>query len=408
MRREPAAQLRGVALEPPDACRGLHRQIGFDGPRVVLTMALQHGHRRDFELGGLPFEVHPRPTPMLGRVAGELHAIDGEHLAPDQPLGVADRDHRSEHPRDVRAQRAHEVRDRREMRTGIAAQGNEPHMLATGPLDPAAAHAPLGVREEHHLQDHRRRIRRGACLVVPKARIKCGQIDRVIEQMIQRMLERPWQQLPREIHGQEARVGIDVLVVSHGRRGKRRRRDDALNCSATINCTMNAAAPGYTRGFSTASAGHGSRDDHVGGDVAKLILTLVGAFTFLLGGYHCNVLWERYSGGQLPSILVGGYLSNIHALATAMGTPALALQATGLLALGAFTIARGRILSEQRLKSTPLDYGLAAVQALLVFVLVSRPIEFVLPTGCPPSCRRVRCQFSKRCHHFSLNSVTLS
>lgn len=56
-----------------------------------------------------------------------------------------------------------------------------------------------------------RRLRR----VVAKARIKVRQIDRVIEQVVEGVLERPGQQLPRKIHRQEAWVRIDVLVASH-------------------------------------------------------------------------------------------------------------------------------------------------------------------------------------------------
>jgi hypothetical protein len=55
----------------------------------------------------------------------------------------------------------------------------------------------------------------GSGHVVPKARVEVGEIDRVVDQVIQRMLERPWQQLPRQIDGQEPRVRIYVLVASH-------------------------------------------------------------------------------------------------------------------------------------------------------------------------------------------------
>ena len=100
---------------------------------------------------------------------------------------------------------------------GVAAEGDERHVLLAGALDPATAHDALRVGEEHHLQQHRRRIRRRARLVVPKARIERRQIDRVIEQMIQRVLEGAGEQLPREIDGQEPRVRVDVLVAGHGR-----------------------------------------------------------------------------------------------------------------------------------------------------------------------------------------------
>ena len=94
-------------------------------------------------------------------------------------------------------------------------------MLVAGPLDRAAADDPLGVREEHHLQEHRRRIRGGPGVVVPEPRVEVREIEFVIGQVVQRVLERPREQLPREIDGQEPRVGIDVLVAGHGRGGRR-------------------------------------------------------------------------------------------------------------------------------------------------------------------------------------------
>jgi len=97
----------------------------------------------------------------------------------------------------------------------VAAEGDERHVFLAGPLDPAAADDALRVGEEHHLQEQRRRIRRRPRRVVAKARIEVRQIDRVIEQVVEGVLEGPGQQLPRQIHGQEARVGIDVLVAGH-------------------------------------------------------------------------------------------------------------------------------------------------------------------------------------------------
>lgn len=215
IRRQPLTHLRGVLFEPLDPFDVLHRQRGFRGQGIGGPMARENRPRRGFQLRGLALKVRPRAAPPLRGVAGELYPVDGEHLAPDQALGVANRDHRPKHPRDVLAQCAHEGRDRREMRRGVAAQGDERHVFLAGPLDPTAADDALRVGEEHHLQQHRRRIRRRPRRVVAKARIEVRQIDRVIEQVVEGVLERPGQQLPRQIHGQEAGVRIDVLVASH-------------------------------------------------------------------------------------------------------------------------------------------------------------------------------------------------
>jgi hypothetical protein len=49
-----------------------------------------HLLRGGFEFGGLMFEVGAGATAGLGGIAGELHAIDGEHLATEQALAVTD------------------------------------------------------------------------------------------------------------------------------------------------------------------------------------------------------------------------------------------------------------------------------------------------------------------------------
>ena len=59
-------------------------------------------------------------------------------------------------------------------------------MLLARPLDRAAADDPLRVGEEHHLEQHRRRIRRGARRVVLKPRVEVREIELVIEQVVQR------------------------------------------------------------------------------------------------------------------------------------------------------------------------------------------------------------------------------
>jgi len=86
-----------------------------------------------------------------------------------------------EHPGDVLAHAADEVGDGGEMRAAIAAQGDEGHLFPASPLDATAADNALRIGEQHHLQQHRRRIRRGPRLVVAKPRIEARQIDLVIE-----------------------------------------------------------------------------------------------------------------------------------------------------------------------------------------------------------------------------------
>jgi len=108
------------------------------------------------------------------------------------------------------------VRDSREVRRGVATERDERHVLAAGPFDAAATHDALRVREQRNLEEHRRRVGRGARLVIPEARVEVGEIDRVAEQVVQRVFQRARQQLRRQIHGQEAGIHVDELVVGQG------------------------------------------------------------------------------------------------------------------------------------------------------------------------------------------------
>ena len=109
MRREPRPQLLRILGKPRDP-------VG----RLQLLRPLR-------ELGA-------RPTPMRGRVARQLDAVDREHPAPDQALAIAHRQHRRKNFGDVVPQRAHEVGDRREVRRGHAAPCHKHHVLLGRPV----------------------------------------------------------------------------------------------------------------------------------------------------------------------------------------------------------------------------------------------------------------------------------
>ena len=101
------------------------------------------------------------------------------------------------------------------MRAAVAGQGDEGDVLAAGALDAAAADDALRVGEQHDLEQHRGRVGGGAGQVVVVARIEAGQIDLVVEQVIQRVLEGAGQQLPLQIDREKSRAGVDVFVAGH-------------------------------------------------------------------------------------------------------------------------------------------------------------------------------------------------
>jgi len=152
-------------------------------------MTHEHRRRRGFQLGRLPLELGAGPTPLLRGIAGQLHPIDGKHLAPDQALLVADGQYGGEDPGDIVAQRAHEVRDRREVRRLVAAEGDERHVLLARPGDRAAADDPARVGEKHDLQQRRRGIGGRARRVILEAGVEVRQVDHPRQQMMQGVLE---------------------------------------------------------------------------------------------------------------------------------------------------------------------------------------------------------------------------
>ncbi len=106
---QPTANLGRIPVQPLDALDFRRRQSRLGRLGICFPMALQHRLCRGFELGRLALEVRPRAAPALRRVARQLHAVDGEHLASNQALPIADRQYRCKHPGNVLAHGAHEV-----------------------------------------------------------------------------------------------------------------------------------------------------------------------------------------------------------------------------------------------------------------------------------------------------------
>ena len=132
---QPLADAPGFAPESFDALDFLGTQRWLRVAGVSLAVALKHRLHGGLHLLRLMLEVGARAAALLGGVGGQLHAIDGEHLAPDQALGVADQQYLLEHF----ANQVPEARDERseggEVRAGVAAQGNEGDVLAAGAFD---------------------------------------------------------------------------------------------------------------------------------------------------------------------------------------------------------------------------------------------------------------------------------
>jgi hypothetical protein len=85
---EPLAELGGIGLQAGDALGFFLPPVGFDRLVVFFAMAFEHDAGGGFELGGLVFEVGAGAALLFAGVAGQLDAVDGEHLASNQSLTV--------------------------------------------------------------------------------------------------------------------------------------------------------------------------------------------------------------------------------------------------------------------------------------------------------------------------------
>lgn len=152
MLRQPCAKLGGVGLQTLHAGPVLRRQRRLDGARILCPVSREHRFGGALHLLRLPLEVRAGTTPMLGRITRQLHAVDRKHLASDEPLSIADREHGRKDRRDLIPQPADEVRDGGEVRPRVTAQGNERDLLLAGPRDGPTADDPTRVSEEHDPQ----------------------------------------------------------------------------------------------------------------------------------------------------------------------------------------------------------------------------------------------------------------
>lgn len=251
--RQPRAKVGRVAYESLPSRGVLRRQGRLDLAGIFGPMPCQHRLGGALHLLRLSLEVGPGAAAVLRGIAGQLDPVDGEHLAADQPLAVTDGEHGGEDRRDLIAQGRYEVRDGREVGPGIAAQGDERDVFLAGPGDRAAAHDPAGVGEPYDPQQHGRCVGRRAGRVIPIPRIERGQVDGVLEQVVQRMLERARQELRGEVDRDQLGLEVDGLVARHGDLSTR----DGTTCTFSSRPTLGRAlgsvsTSGWSASYSTA------------------------------------------------------------------------------------------------------------------------------------------------------------
>ena len=73
----------------------------------------------------------------------------------------------------------------------------------------------LAVGEQDDLEQHGGRIGGSAGGVVIEPGIEAGQVELVIDEVIERVFEGAGKQLPLQVNGKETGAGVDVFVAGH-------------------------------------------------------------------------------------------------------------------------------------------------------------------------------------------------
>ncbi len=201
MRHEPRPDVFRIRLEFGDTLPGLRDEVRLHGRRLRGAVPGEHRRCRRFQFRRPLRQRRPRPTPVLGGGARQLHAVDRKHLPANAALLIADGQDAGQHRRDVVAQRTDAMRDRRDVRRRRAAEGDERHVVLARARDGAAAHHAVRIRAEHHLEQHPRRICRGARDIILESGVERRQVELVLEQVMDGMRNRARQELLRQIHG---------------------------------------------------------------------------------------------------------------------------------------------------------------------------------------------------------------
>ena len=212
---EPLPHFGRIVLQAGDALVLLGLEAGFVGTPIFFAVPFEHDLGRRFELGCLPLEIGVCAALRLGGVAGQLHAVDGEHLAPDQSLFVADEKYLGEDAGDLVTQCRNKAGDGGEVRPAVSGQRDEGDVFAAGALDVAAADDALRIGEQHNLQQHDGRISGGSRDVIFETRIETGQVKLVVDQVIHGMLESAGQKLPLQVNSEKPGAGVDVFVTRY-------------------------------------------------------------------------------------------------------------------------------------------------------------------------------------------------
>lgn len=170
-----------------------------------------------FHLGHLALVVGPFARFGLAGVGRQLDAVDGEHLAPDESLPVADHQDLGKELGHRVAQAGDERGQRREVRLAVARDGDEQDILAARRLHLAAADDATAVGQQYDLDERGGIEGGGAFEVVLVTGMEVREVELVIDQVAKRVFKTAGEHLPVEIDGQKLQSFVNRFIARHFR-----------------------------------------------------------------------------------------------------------------------------------------------------------------------------------------------
>ena len=171
---------------------------GCLAPLIFLPMLGQHAADGTLHLSGLLIQLGSCAAPLPQGIGRQLAAIDGEHFPADELHVVADQQHFQKQWRNFLGHGRDEIGNGREVGLAIGRQRHEHHILMAAALDLAARSDAARIGEQDDLEQNGRMPGwRTACIVMVTI-IEDRQIEFVVDEMVERMLERAREDLLRE------------------------------------------------------------------------------------------------------------------------------------------------------------------------------------------------------------------
>jgi hypothetical protein len=140
-------------------------------------------------------------TAFFAGVGGELDAIDGEHVAANQSLGIAGHQDLAEQGFDLGAEVGHELGNVGMAGLAVTADGDELDVAIARLFNRPAGDQALAVGQQHDLEHDARIVGAGSHFIVLELGVQGLEVEFVIDQVVQREGKAAGDNLLRQDYG---------------------------------------------------------------------------------------------------------------------------------------------------------------------------------------------------------------